>query len=101
MRSVINISVIALTFIIAHKYMHQYVAVNVCNFAIFGLMGLIFMKFYLTVELRNLECFSLFWEVFALFLIGKGPIFGPKLSLGKSLVYIVSLLRFKGLVRFS
>ena len=36
------------------------------------------MKFHQYVELRNLE-------VFAYFVIGKGPIFSPKSGLGKSL----------------
>ena len=45
---------------------------GICNFGIFDR---IFMKFSP----------KLFWEVFAHFWIGKGPLFSPKSSLGKSL----------------
>ena len=32
------------------------------------------------------ECYTPFWEVFAHFLIGKGPVFSPRFDLGKSLL---------------
>ena len=41
--------------------------------------------FHQNLELRNWEWYTAFWEVFAQFLIGKGPIFGPKSGLTKSL----------------
>ena len=43
-------------------------------------------SFRQTVELRNWEWHTPFWEVFAHFGIGKGPILGPRSGLGKSLV---------------
>ena len=42
-------------------------------------------NFTKNVELRNWEWYTPFWEVFAHFLFGKGPVFGPKSGLGKSL----------------
>ena len=76
-KTIINISVIALTFIIAQKYMHQCVNVNICNFAIFGP---IFMKFSSNcIELRDWECYSLFWEVFAHFLDKEGTDIRPQI----------------------
>ena len=36
-------------------------------------------------KILNWECFHHFCDVFAQFWIGKGPIFGPKIGLGKSL----------------
>ena len=53
-----------LDFIIAYRYMHQCVNVNIFNFATFGL---IFVKFRQTVEVMNWECYSIFLEVFAHF----------------------------------
>ena len=52
----------------------------ICNFAIFCSD---FTKFSRNVELRNWEWYTLIWEFFAPFWIGKGP--GRKSGLGKSL----------------
>ena len=45
----------------------------------------IFMNFSPKVELRNWKSYTPLWEVFVHFSIGKGPIFGPKSGLAKSL----------------
>ena len=41
--------------------------------------------FHQNVEQMNWECNTTFWEVFAYFQIGKGPIFCPRFGQGKSL----------------
>ena len=45
-------------------------------------------NFHQSVELRNWEWYAPFWEVFAQFWIWKGQIFGSKLGLGKSLIFV-------------
>ena len=44
-------------------------------------------NFHQNVKLRNWEWYTPFWEVYAHFWIGKGPIFGPKSGLEKSLQF--------------
>ena len=65
--------------------MLQCVNVNICNFAFFGL---IFMKF--APSCRAIELGMLFTSLgsFYLIRIGKGPVFGPKIGVGKSLGYL-------------
>ena len=41
------------------------------------------------VELRNCKLYTQFSEVFAHFLIGKGPIFGPKSGLENPWIVII------------
>ena len=48
-----------------------------CNFNIFGLLSYNFHQ--------NVGILFTIWEVYAHIWIGKGPIFGPKIELGKSL----------------
>ena len=63
--------------------MHQCVNVNIYTLLIFGL---IFMKFQPKCKAKFLGMlYSLCWEVFAYFGIGKGPIFGPKIVFEKFL----------------
>ena len=62
--------------------MHQCLNVIICNFAIFGP---IFMKFSPICRAKELGMLFSVWKVFALFWFGKGPIFGSKIGLGKSL----------------
>ena len=63
--------------------MHQCVNVKIHYFAIFVP---IFMKFSPNCRAKELGILFTILEVFAYFWIGKGPIFGPKIGLGKSLV---------------
>ena len=71
----VNENMFSFTFLCKFSY--------ICNFAIFVR---ILLKFSPNVELRNWEWYTPFWEVFAYFPFGKGPIFGPKLGQGKSLI---------------
>ena len=66
----------------------QIICINVWMFAIL----VWFSCFHQAVGLRNWECYLLFWEVFAHFWIGKGPIFCPRIGLGKSLQLIFHYL---------
>ena len=69
-----------LDFIIAHGYMHQFVNVNICNFAIFGP---IFVKFSPNCRANEL---GMLFIILLIFWIGQGPIFGTKIGQGKFLI---------------
>ena len=55
--------------------MHQCVNVNICNFAIFGP---IFVKFSTVCRANQLECYSLFLDVFVYFLDRAGANIRPQ-----------------------
>ena len=65
-----------------HSHFHANFHASVTLLFLFGFSR----NFLQSVEQRDCERYTPFWEVFARFLIGKGLIFGSKSGLGKFLV---------------